>query len=47
MSKYTAPVTVRLSPEVYEQIMSIAASCETSCGSVIRQAISKFLKEYK
>jgi len=47
MSEYNKAITVRLKPEVYEKLQKVAETCETSRGSIIRQAISKFLKEYE
>ena len=45
--KYSEAITVRLTPEVREQIKSLAEKGETSEGSIIRQAVNKFIKEYK
>jgi len=47
MSKYNTAITVRLKPEVYKKLGQVAANCETSKGSIIRQAVSKFLKGYE
>ena len=45
--KYSSAITVRLAQEVREQLKVIASKAQTSEGSIIRQAVSKFIKEYQ
>lgn len=47
MDKYEAGVSFRLKSETYEKLKEVAKNCQTSNGSIIRQALIKFLKEYK
>ena len=45
--KYSEATTVRFTPEVREKLKELANETQTSEGSIIRQAVSKLLKEYK
>lgn len=44
-SKYNTAITIRLTPEIFDKITEVAEKSETSKASIIRQAISKLLKE--
>lgn len=41
--KYTKITTLRLDPDKYNVLEKLAKEKETSVGSIIRQAISKYL----
>ena len=44
--KYTTAITVRLSDEQSNKLKKLSSELQTSKGSLIRQAVAKFLKEY-
>lgn len=45
--KYSSATTVRFTSEVRTKLKELAEKTETSEGAIIRQAVSKFIKEYE
>lgn len=46
-AKYNTAITVRFNEDVRNKLKTIASKAESSEAAIIRQAVSKFLKEYK